>query len=146
MENPPAVESVASAVGSWPFKRRKFNRKRGEEISTINDNDTKAEEEASDSTQTPTVDELVSNYGSLQSADAEQDQHRTLSAAELFLQRKMHRRRLGVKFNNSDVDRISSAPQESSVTAPQGDAPEMKTLNDRFTPQTGQVADVDKHM
>lgn len=148
MEIPLIVDSVGSDTNLRPSKRRKFYRKREDEEVAVNKDEGRNGAYASDHahSQASKIDELVSSHGSLHIADAEQDDHHTLSAAELVLRRKAHRGRLGVEFNNVPSDRASSAPLEHSAVALQDNAPEMKTLNDRFTPQTGQVADVDKHM
>lgn len=146
METPLNTDQIASDLYTRPSKRRKFYRKRGEEKLLINEDKAKAEADGPDNLHALTIDELISNHGSIQSPDAEQDQRLPLSAANLVCRRKAQRRRLGIEFNNSSGDRTSSAPLESNAVALQDDAPELKTLNDRFTAQTGQVADVDKHM
>lgn len=139
---------VAPDLYPRPSKRQKFYRKRGEDELRIDEDEIRAaeEEEASDNLHALTIDELISNHGSIRSPATEQDQRLPLSAADLISRRKAQRRRLGIEFSNSGDDRSSSAPVENNVIALQDDAPELKTLHDRFTAQTGQVADVDKHM
>lgn len=146
MEKPLHTNQPASSPYARPSKRRKFYRKRGDEELSINEDEAQAEADVTDNVHSLTIDELTSKGGSLHHPDAEQDQNLPLSAAELICRRKAHRRRLGIEFNNSNSDRTSSAPPENSTVALQDDALEIKTINDRFAPQTGQVADVDKHM
>lgn len=145
MATPLTTDQVTPDLYPRPFKRRKFYRKREEDELRLSDDEAKVEE-APDNLHALTIDELISNHGSIQSPGADQDQRLPLSAADLVCRRKMQRRRLGIEFNNSGSDRASSAPIESNAVALQEDGPELKTLNDRFTAQTGQVADVDKHM
>lgn len=146
MATPTNTHLAAPDLFSRPFKRPKFYRKRGEEEPRICEDEAKAEEEAPDNLHALTIDELITNHGSIRSQGTEHDRRLPLSAADLISRRKAQRRRLGVEFNNSGDDRASSAPMESTAVAVQDDAPELKTLNERFTAQTGQVADVDKHM
>lgn len=145
MATPPNIDQVAPDLYSRPFKRQRCYRKRGEDEPRLSNDETKVEQ-APDTSNALTIDELISNHGSIHSPGEEDDQHLPLSAAELIFRRKAQRRRLGIEFNNSPNDRTGPAPTESNVVALQDDAPELKTLNDRFTAQTGQVADVDKHM
>lgn len=145
MAAPPNIDQVTPDLFPRPSKRQKFYRKRGDDEPQLSDDEAKVEE-APENLDGPTTDELISNHGSIQKWDAEQDQHLPVSASELIFRRKAQRRRLGIEFNNSVNDRTSPAPIESNAVALQDDAPELKTLNDRFTAQTGQVADVDKHM
>lgn len=146
MATPPNPDQVNPDIDPRPSKRQKFYRKRRNNEARLSDDETKVEE-GPDNLDALTVDELISNHGSTHGPDGEQDQHLPLPAAELVFRRKAQRRRLGIEFNNSINDRTTSAPiEESNAVAVQDDAPEVKTLNDRFTAQTGQVADVDKHM
>ena len=72
-----------------------------------------------------------------------------LSVTDILRQRKVLQRRLGgIKFSTSEpvskvaetqIERISNAPTTSASTR-------LEAVGDRFAPQTGQVADVDKHM
>ena len=146
MENSLCTDQPASSLYAHPSKRRKFYRKRRDEELLVNEDEAQAEADVTDNVHSLTIDELVSKRGSLHDPDAEHDQKLPLSAAELICRRKAHRRRLGIEFNNSNSDRTSSAPPEISTVALQDDVLEIKTINDRFAPQTGQVADVDKHM
>lgn len=139
MENTLDIEQAASDLYTRPSKRRKYYRKRGEEELPTVEDDTKMEAGAL------TIDELISFHGSLHSSHESQGQPLPLSAAEIISHRKVQRRRLGIEFNTSNTVRTILAPESSSVTK-KDDTPEIKTLIDRFTPQTGQVADVDKHM
>ena len=145
MATPLNTDQVTPDLYPRPFKRQKFYRKRGEDEPRLSDDEAKVEQ-APDNLNALTLDELISNHGSTHSPGGEEDQHMPLSAAELIFRRKAQRRRLGIEFNNSLNDATGSAPIESNAVALQDEAPELKTLNDRFTAQTGQVADVDKHM
>lgn len=145
MATPSNADQITPDIYPRPSKRRKFYRKRGDDEPRLSDDEAKVEE-APDNLDGLTIGELISNHESIHKSDAEQDQHLPLSAAELIFRRKAQRRRLGIEFNNSISDRTNPAPTESNAVALQDDAPELKTLNDRFTAQTGQVADVDKHM
>jgi hypothetical protein len=140
MGNTPDIDQVASNLYTRPSKRRKFYRKRGEEELPIVKDEARVEADAL------TIDELISLHGSLQSPRELQEQPLPLSAAEIVSHRKAQRRRLGIEFNASNTVRTILAPSGSNSVAKQDDLPEIKTLIDRFTPQTGQVADVDKHM
>ena len=146
MATPPHTDQGALGLYPRPSKRQKFYRRRGEDEPRINEDEAKAEEEWPANLHALTIDELISNHGTIHSPGTEQDQRLPLSAADLLCRRKAQRRRLGIEFNNSGDDRTSSAPMESKAVALQDGTPELRTLNDRFTAQTGQVADVDKHM
>jgi hypothetical protein len=139
------TDQVASDICPRPSKRRKFYRKRGEEDLPIVEDEPKPDADATDNLHALTLDELISHEGSPHGPDAA-DQRLPLSAAEIISRRKAQRRRLGIEFNNLSSGLTSSAPPESSAVVEHDDTPQMKTINDRFAPQRGQVADVDKHM
>ena len=146
MEASPRLEGENSADLSRPSKRRKFYRKR-----------TDAEDPASpppSSTTTPppasmTVDELVSHHAHLTEAQDQKTDEEPLSVAEILRQRKAAlRRKGGIEFTNSHTS-TSSTPQTSDALIPkEDDTPaDIKSVIERFAPQTGQVSDVaDKHM
>ena len=72
-----------------------------------------------------------------------------LSVAEILRQRKAAvRRKGGIEFTSSHTP-VSTAPQISdALVVKEDDIPaEIKSVIERFAPQTGQVSDVaDKHM
>ncbi len=145
MDSTLATNQVASDIWARPSKRRKFYRKRGEEDPPVIEDEHKPDAVATDNVDALTLDELISHHGSLHGPDAA-DQRLSLSAAEIISRRKAQRRRLGIEFNNLSSGLTSSAPPERSAVVEHDDTPQMKTINDRFAPQRGQVADVDKHM
>ena len=144
MESSPRAESENSADLFRPSKRRKFYRKR-----------TDADDQASpplSSTTTPplapmTVDEFISHHAHSTETPDQKTEH--LSVAEILRQRKAAlRRKGGIEFTNSHAS-TSSTPQTSdALIAKEDDTPaDIKSVIERFAPQTGQVTDVaDKHM
>ena len=133
-----------------PAKRRKFYRKR-----TDDEMHELAGAPASTSRQnTPppallTLDELVSGNGHV--SDGE-DQHEEthLSVPEILRRRKAaQRRRGGIEFSNTSITHKSPSdtPQPNdAVNEKDETSADMKMVVNRFAPQTGQVADVNKHM
>ena len=72
------------------------------------------------------------------------------SLAELLRQRRLlQRRKGGVEFTNKgkpSAQQISSAGRSGRPTEQDEVAREIEKVVNRFAPQTGQIADVDKHM
>lgn len=134
---------------SRPFKRRKFYRKRADSPS-----------DEAGSTASPIIHasiplpDIVADplAQALKLSDVEQDmsgENSHFTVAEILRRRKAQRRRGGIGFTN--IATIT----ESGVDGPRpgGDVLENEdnfgkilSVVDRFAPQTGQVADVDKHM
>ena len=140
---------VSSDLNSPPSKRRKFYRKREtleEEI--VDDNIISAN--ATPVTSEPlTIEELISHHANQSDISRQHEESTLPTTAEILRQRKAaQRKRLGIEFTNADNARASIiVPESSNALAEKNDiTPVIKTVVDRFAPQTGQVADVDKHM
>ena len=132
-----------------PAKRRRFYRKR------IDTEDDKASDGPSPQptaiSQLQTVDELISQNGNGQSLDAHEEEDNQPSIADLIRQRKaIQRRRGGIEFTNLNPSLLSSdtaTPIGAVVLREDETAADMKSVIERFTPQTGQVTETtDKHM
>lgn len=147
METSPQTLAENSSDLFRPSKRRRFYRKR-----------TDAEDEAlptlSSALSLPqsnsmTVDELISHHAHLTHTPDQEMDEEPLSVAEILRQRKAAvRRKGGIEFTNSHTP-VSTAPQSSdALVVKEDDTPaEIKSVIERFAPQTGQVSDVaDKHM
>lgn len=129
-----------------PAKRRKFYRRRFE--------DDKPEDGATAASETPpsiplTLDELVIARGIL--PDRELQEHNSASSiADIIRQRKAaQRKRAGIECTNITAGSKSSPATTSLSQALIGKdeiAADLEVVVNRFAPQTGQVADVDKHM
>ena len=127
-----------------PSKRRKFYRKR-----------TNVEDESSSIPSSPppppsmTVDELISHHAHLTDTQHLKTDEEPLSVAEILRQRKAAlRRKGGIEFTNSRSS-TSTTPQTSDALVVKEDdtLADIRSVIERFAPQTGQVCDVaDKHM
>lgn len=135
-----------SADTTRPAKRRKFYRKRFE--------DDEPENSATAASETPpsislTLDELVIAQGILPDRGLQKDTSAS-SIADIIRQRKAaQRKRAGIEFTNSTTASKSSPIATSLSKALIGIdevAADLEAVVNRFAPQTGQVADVDKHM
>ena len=95
-----------------------------------------------------TVDELIAQNGRPSSAEAQTEQEGTkISVAEILRQRKTaQRKKGGIDFSNTHSVSATVPPTSDALTAKEDPVEQLKTVVDRFAPQTGQVADVDKHM
>ena len=137
-----------------PFKRRKFHRKRPD--SPQSDHAALAETLCSSNStpDLPSIDNTPCEPPpphSLEALDDDNGDHRpSLSVAEILRRRRTaQRKRAGIEFTNA-----TAVPDSGAAEAVDGnglldkEASLDKILNvvDRFAPQTGQVADVDKHM
>ena len=127
-----------------PSKRRRIYRKRVNEEVDLNDNSS-APQEFSLPTAPLTLDELVITKGALS------EEQPDLSVAEILRQRKAtQRRRVGIEFSNTTTasKNTSIDPQlPQSLISNEDTIADMEAVINRFTPQTGQVVDVDnKHM
>ncbi|KAL8739832.1 MAG: hypothetical protein Q9190_007402 [Brigantiaea leucoxantha] len=139
---------TTSALSFRPAKRRKFYRKRA---SSENDDIATSEPQLDEdkSSRLLTVDGLVSQNSAPPVADTNDADTAHVSVAELLRRRAALRKRAGIEFTNSATN---SAYKDSSP--PRGDAApdsvnaldKFSNVVDRFAPQRGLVADVDKHM
>ena len=130
-----------------PSKRRKFYRKRADDHDE--DNNEQPAEQVAHSPTSVTLDELVSSQGQPVSRSHLQEEI-TPSIADILRQRKaLHRRKGGIDFTNEitatkllpSYALIQQTPAEiNGITA------DVEKVVNRFAPQTGQVADVNKHM
>lgn len=130
-----------------PAKRRKFYRKRVEDDEP--ENSALAPSETLPLVTPLTLDELVTAQGVVPDAGVP-EQISTLSVADIIRQRKAaQRKRAGIEFTNTTSAPKSSSATPSLSTALIGKnevAADIEAVVNRFAPQTGQVADVDKHM
>ncbi|KAL9000642.1 MAG: hypothetical protein Q9169_000678 [Polycauliona sp. 2 TL-2023] len=127
---------------SRPFKRRKPNRK------PVDSYRSSPAETSNNTPKLPSTDDAPAEPPPLESLD-DHDQS-LLSVADVLRRRRAtQRKRAGIGFTNAAV-----IPKDSDVEAMAGDGildndtslDKILTVVDRFAPQTGQVADVDKHM
>ncbi|KAL8736650.1 MAG: hypothetical protein Q9166_000016 [cf. Caloplaca sp. 2 TL-2023] len=133
-----------------PFKRRKFYRKRAE---SPHSNEAVPAGHQYSSSGTPnllpteqTSTKVLENAGE----DDGTDDPSTLPVTAILRRRRTaQRRRAGIEFTNA-----TAVPESSKIQAATGDEllynedslDKILTVVDRFAPQTGQVADIDKHM
>ena len=119
-ESPPEPATVFR-----PLKRRKVFRQR-------------------DSYQSPPRDDTATPDSDANGQPSEDDPAANASVTELLRQRKALQRRGGITFSAAQADspygEVSAEPQRLPKDAPTDD------YAIRFAPQTGQVADVNKHM
>ena len=144
---PPPPSSPSSPL-IRPQKRRRFYRKRidseDEDLSDLPPPSTIGTPELQ------TVDELISHNGAAQSHDTH-IQEEAPPIAELVRQRKVtQRRRGGIEFTN--LHPSTSAPgtaisDRARITKEDETSAEVKSVIERFAPQTGQISETsDKHM
>lgn len=132
-----------------PAKRRRFYRKR-----TDAEDDDASDGPSFPKVATPqlqTVDELISHNGSVRSHGNNAEGEHPLSVADLIRQRKaILRRRGGIEFTNLNpsISASNIAEPDDALIAREDDTPsDIKSVIERFTPQTGQVSETtDKHM
>ena len=138
-------ENTALDNSNRPAKRRKFYRKRAEY------EEQEDVVQALQVSQPPalTLDELVISKGASPDFHSHHEDTR-VSVAEILRQRKAaQRKRAGIEFSNISIAASNAnAPQLSNALTTMADVPSaIDTVINRFTPQTGQVIDVDnKHM
>ena len=139
-------ESTSLENGNHPAKRRKFYRRR-------------AENEQEDLARTPqtilpqqpalTLDELVTLEGGVLDLSPH-DADARISVTEILRQRKAaQRKRAGIEFSNSsnNVTNAATSQFNNALITAESIPPAIDAVVNRFTPQTGQVIDVDnKHM
>ena len=129
-----------------PAKRRKPYRKRID----LEEEDPKPESHKSVPPPEPmTVDELIARNGHSTPPQEKADEEAALSITEILRHRKaIARRRGGIEFTNNNPS-DSTPPQPSDALIEREDEPpaDIKSVIERFAPQTGQVTDTtDKHM
>lgn len=151
MDIPAQIDPTPSDINIRPFKRRKSYRKRGDGHETPTTNDSNPETNNNNHTARPlTIEGPISHHGNYQDVvEQALEEDARLPAAQILRQRKAaQRRRGGIEFTNTRNTTIcAAAPQDSDALIDEDDTTqEIKTVVDRFAPQTGQVADVDKHM
>ncbi|KAL8955573.1 MAG: hypothetical protein Q9193_006629, partial [Seirophora villosa] len=145
----PVPEDNLPEETAQPFKRRKFYRKR---LGSPSSESGSAAFPATNNTiaSSYTAPEQLAQNSSL--SDAEQ--HITglpqRTVAEILKHRKAaQRRRGGIEFTNSThvgESSIDTAAHADQLLDNEDSLGKILTVVDRFAPQTGQVADVDKHM
>ena len=96
------------------------------------------------------IDELVDSHGGASEDTEELPEERALPISELLrLRRATQRRRGGIEFTNASntSKEVTSVPHTNNALLENDDAlADIDAVVNRFAPQTGQVADVDKHM
>ncbi|KAL8715969.1 MAG: hypothetical protein Q9220_000636 [cf. Caloplaca sp. 1 TL-2023] len=132
-----------------PFKRRKFIRKRA--TSPMNDGVDEAETPNTIHT-TPEHQDItrpLSRSTELLDVEDRIDENPRIPVAELLRRRRALKKRAGIEFSNA----IPTVEKSLAEFLPGEEFPDnddslhkVLTVVDRFAPQTGQVADVDKHM
>ena len=140
------IEGGNSSDRFRPSKRRKFYRKR-----------TDAEDEGppnvssapSPPPESMTVEELIFHHGHLTGSQDEKTAEEPLSVADILRHRKAAlRRKGGIEFTNSHTSMPTTSQTSDALVVKEDDTPaDIKSVIQRFAPQTGQVSDVaDKHM
>ena len=147
-------EVTINDEGSRPFKRRKFYRKQAGFPQS--DQVTLAETQYSSNTtpNLPSVDDTPTdspNSGLVTvDDDDDDDEHSSLSVAEILRRRRTsQRKRAGIEFTNATPLPANSVVEPiagEGLLEKEDSLDKILTVVDRFAPQTGQVADVDKHM
>lgn len=149
MELPIQMDITPSGPSLRPFKRRKCYRKRGEIESPTSGDDIKSESNEEEA-KPLTLDELITHHGLDHNMTVEDGEDSQFSAAQILRQLKaVPKRRGGIEFTIPTVNARTDSPEpKDSDHLKDKDAAtqDIKTVVDRFAPQTGQVADVDKHM
>ncbi|KAL8984262.1 MAG: hypothetical protein Q9205_001729 [Flavoplaca limonia] len=137
-----------------PFKRRKFHRKRPD--SPQSDHAPLAETLCSSNStpDLPSIDNTPCEPPpppSLEALDDENgDNCSSLSVAEILRRRRTaQRKRAGIEFTNATAVPESGAAETvdgNGLLDKEASLDKILSVVDRFAPQTGQVADVDKHI
>lgn len=129
-----------------PAKRRKFYRKHNAENV---DNSVATPTSSEHSTALPLSLTTDVDKPDSEAAGEDEESH-PLTMAEILRRRQAARnRRGGIEFTNTNTNtKGEGIPTEPApTTLEKGDpSKELHTVVNRFAPQTGQVADVDKHM
>ena len=129
-----------------PAKRRKFYRKR-------NDSEDEDRPKAADSSVLPpepmTVDELIAREGDIPAPQEQSEEDRRLSIADILRQRKAaQRRKGGIEFTNLNTSNTTTPQPSDALIEKEDEIPaDIKSVIERFAPQTGQITETtDKHM
>ena len=145
-DSAPQEATLAAKQIFRPSKRRKFYRKRDE---PKEDNSDPSIEQVAQLPTPITLDELVSNQGRHVS-DSEAQTEATPSIADILRKRKaLQRRKVGIDFTNETIATkhpSSDAVIQHTPAEMEGTTTDVDKVVNRFAPQTGQLADVDKHM
>ncbi len=141
----PAQLSPVSSDSFRPAKRRRFYRKR-----TDTEDDEASDNLLPQTAPTPelqTVEELISQNGNIRESDNQIEDEAPLSVADLIRQRKaIQRRRGGIEFTNF-TSSVTANPDNALVVKEDDTPADVKSVIERFAPQTGQISDTtDKHM
>lgn len=132
-----------------PAKRRKFYRRRHSDDERDKESRPELRPECL-TTVHLSIDELVNSHGAASNDTEMPAEEDALPISELLrLRRAAQRRRGGIEFTNANntLKEAASVPQTNSPLFENDDAvADVDTVINRFAPQTGQVADVDKHM
>lgn len=149
MELPTQMDTTPPDPSLHPFKRRNCYRKRAEIEGHASGDDIKPESNEEEA-RPLTLDELITHHGLDRNMTVEEVEDSQFSAAQILRQLKaVQRRRGGIEFTIPTVNARTDSPEpEDSDQLKDKDetSRDIKTVTDRFAPQTGQVADVDKHM
>lgn len=135
--------------GFRPAKRRKSYRRRHDDYE--GDKQSGPELSPERLTTVPlSIDELVHSHGAASEDTEMPAEGEALPISEILrLRRATQRRRGGIEFTNAGNTSKEVAPvsQTNNALLENDDAvADVDTPVNRFAPQTGQVADVDKHM
>lgn len=125
-----------------PSKRRKFYRKHNAE-----DDDTTVATPVSleYSTALPTTAGPQPDKPDDDLATENEEDNRRRTAEVLRRRQAARNRKGGIEFSNTKSEPTPSQPSNTLIERADP-AKELQTVVNRFAPQTGQVADVDKHM
>ncbi|KAL8672417.1 MAG: hypothetical protein Q9168_003124 [Polycauliona sp. 1 TL-2023] len=135
---------------SRPFKRRRPNRK---PVDSPPRDQALTAEPPCDSNSTPrlpSTDDALAEPPVDNLEDFDDDDQSSLSVVDILRRRRIaQRKRAGIGFTNATVfprDSAAEAIAEDAILDKDASLDKILTVVDRFAPQTGQVADVDKHM
>lgn len=149
------AETSLTDLVSRPAKRRKFYRQRNDSDNNFAANGVPPLPLGGITAETPsTLEELVEQARNSTDTvhEDEDDPEPQLPVAEILRRRRAARnRRGGIEFSNvGHGTKLSSElaqPTDVLALVDKDDTiADVKTVVNRFAPQTGQVADVDKHM
>ena len=147
MEHGQTNEGVTADDGFRPFKRRRVYRKREDDDEASGEGSPSKRSRLNSAYQ---VDETPSQLSDRSDDEIIRGGQAELPIAEIIKRRKAaQRRRGGIEFSNAaPVAESSDAPTKiaTEVLDNEESLDKILTVVDRFAPQTGQVADVDKHM
>lgn len=149
MELPTKMDTNPSDPSLRPFQRLKCYRKRAEIEGLAPGDDIKSDSNEEEAKQL-TLDELITHHGLNRNMIVEEAEDSHFSAAQILRQRKaVQKRRGGIEFTISTVNARTDSPEPEDIDQlkeKDETSQDIKTVVDRFAPQTGQVANVDKHM